>query len=99
MKTRALRHSRLPWLGARAILLVSLAACVAPPVRWQRADTSQETAERDLAECRAQTPPAMVGVTPPVGTQNPGQRHEAAVMQEMQEVRTCMRLKGYSPAR
>ena len=81
------------------MLLLSLAACAAAPVRWQRADTSPETAEQDLADCRLRTPPAMANVTPPVGTTNPGQRYEAAVVQEMQEVRTCMRLKGYSPVR
>jgi hypothetical protein len=82
-----------------AILLVSLAACAAAPVRWQRAETSRETADRDLADCRMKTPPAMASVATPVGTQNPGQRHGAEVMQEMREVELCMRFKGYSPGR
>jgi hypothetical protein len=67
-------------------------------VRWQRAETDGETIERDVAECRMKAQPAIPNVTMPAGTQGGGQRYEVAAMREMQEVRTCMRLKGYSPA-
>ena len=63
-----------------AILLLSLAACAAAPLRWQRAETSPEAAEKDLADCRVNVPPAISSVT-----------------MQMQEIETCMRLKGYSP--
>ena len=80
-------------LAARASLFAALAGCAAAPSGWQRADTSAETADEALADCRAKASPAIVVVTPPAGPQS--QTYEGAVMRGMYEVETCMRLKGY----
>lgn len=81
-----------------AVLLLLLAGCATEPLRWQRAETSRETIAEDLADCRMQTPPALVNVATPPGTHG-GQRYEAVAAREMWEVEHCMRLKGYSPSR
>ncbi len=87
--------SALAALAARAILFAALAGCAAAaPSGWQRADTSAETADEDLADCRAKASPAIVVVTPAAGPQSLA--YEGAVMRGMHEVETCMRLKGYT---
>ena len=91
------RLSGLAALAAPAILFAALAGCATAPSGWQRADTSAETVDEDLADCRTKASPAVVVVTPAAGPQS--QTYEGAVMRGMYEVETCMRLKGYTRAK